>query len=648
MKHVFNSLLCLLITAALLNLSGCGGGGGGAASQETIQEPDTAYTGSDCSCGRKTSTGSGMTFSVSNRQFPKIKLNEYVKGEILVKFREGTNQYKVSMIINSAGHKVIKTLSAALKEENSLIKRVKINDGDAVENEISFYEANPDVEYAEPNYIYRAMNTVPDDTDFNQQWGLNNSGQSVNDTSGTSNKDIDAPEAWDKITNCSNVIVAVLDTGINYNHRDLSANMWDGGSSYPNHGYDFVDSDNDPMDFNGHGTHCAGIIGAHGNDATGLTGVCWQVKLMAVRVLDASGGGTLADIANGIKFAVDQGAHIISASLGGSDSSTLKDAINYARANGVIIVAAAGNESTSTYTYSYPAAYGTGSYNYDNIIAVAAVDQDGNLAGFSNYGTWVDIAAPGVNIISTWPGQHVVTTTDFSSWTLESGWGTGTYTYTSGSDSVSIHMLTNPSPFGGTNTYKSNQSSMAYRNFDLNIYGADSAILSFYADINTESDYDGVILTYNPNGGRPDPSIISNFLLAFSGNTGGIVYAGEYDLTSQINNDISLGFYFVSDYSTCYSGVGIGWFDITRLYLNTTACMFSDGTSMAAPHVSGAAAMAIQRYINNKGNYTRTTNYLSIINAVYSGAESYSSLNTKVAGNRMLNLNGMLTAVDAL
>ena len=150
----------------------------------------------------------------------------------------------------------------------------------------------------QPNYIYHVA-AVPNDTQYGQLWAFKNTGQTVNTgtftpNSGTSGDDMNIEPAWDRITDCSSVVVAVLDSGVNYNHEDLAANMWNGGSSLPNHGHDFVDNDDDPMDPNGHGTHLAGVIGAVGNNGTGTVGVCQKASIMAVRVLDAAGNVTTA------------------------------------------------------------------------------------------------------------------------------------------------------------------------------------------------------------------------------------------------------------------------------------------------------------------------------------------------------------------
>ncbi len=624
---------CLLFAVLIaMTAIACGGGGGGGDSGPSTFaiEPDPVHTGNDCGCGGKNSTGSGMTFSSTRPLFPCINNKKYVPGEVLVKFREGTSQSRSGKIMNSVGSDGVKSLFTHRKGAASLLKKVKLKEGKSVESAIREYSAYPEVEYAEPNFIYRA-NAIPIDASYGQLWGLNNTGQQVNGVTGTMGKDIGAETAWNELTDCSGVIVAVLDTGINYNHRDLASNMWDGGATYPGHGYDFVDDDNDPMDLNGHGTHCSGTIGANGNDGVGLAGVCWKVKLMAVRVLDASGSGTLADIAEGIEFAVARGAHIISASLGGPHSVTMQNAVNTAETSGVIIVAAAGNDGTLSTTYAYPAAY-----TNDNIISVAAVDQNGDLADFSNFGTtWVDIAAPGVNILSTWPGQTVVTEDSFIGWTMERGWGRGTYTDLI--PDLPIVMLTNPPVFNNQYVYANNLNSMAYRSFELGAYGAGSAVASFLALIDVEEDFDYFRFVVGTTGSRPTFEL-DNF-------TGYMVYYLSYDLTDFMDDTVNLGFQMESDFSISYQGAGIAWFDIMRLYPNTSACLYSAGTSMAAPHVTGVVAMCVQKYRNMNGSYSRGDNYASIIQSVLNGAVNDSGLNTSVASGRMLNAPGALAAV---
>jgi thermitase len=251
--------------------------------------------------------------------------------------------------------------------------------------------ADPSVEVAEPDYLGHAAFT-PNDPKYPDQWGLTQIG---------------APTAWDTTQGSPIVSIAVVDTGIDMNHPDLSGQFWtnpgdatvDGNDNDGNgkvddvHGWDFVNNDNDPQDDIGHGTHVAGIIAAATNNATGVAGVCPNCRLMAVKVLDAGGSGTYTNIAAGITYAADKGAKVINLSLGGyADSSLLRDAVAYASAYAVV-VAAAGNDNKQD--LFYPAAYD----NY--VVAVAATDNADQKAAFSNYGDWVDLSAPGVSIWST-------------------------------------------------------------------------------------------------------------------------------------------------------------------------------------------------------------------------------------------------------
>jgi subtilisin family serine protease len=181
---------------------------------------------------------------------------------------------------------------------------------------------------------------------------------------------------------------------------------------------------------------------------------------------------------------------------------------------------------------------------------------------------------------------------------------------------------------------------MAYNRFDLNAYGAVSAIASFYADVNVEEDYDYLLFVINENGGVPDM-----YIEVYTGNFGGLYFMGGYDFTVILDKTISLGFYLETDGSINSKGAGIAWFDMTRLYPNTSACLYSAGTSMAAPHVTGVVAMCVQRHLNAHSSYSRTANYSAMIDAVLNGAAAYTSLNGFVASQRMLNAPGALAAV---
>jgi len=260
-----------------------------------------------------------------------------------------------------------------------------------VQELLEAYRRQPEVEYAELNHVI-AICTEPDDPQYLRQWGM---------------QKIGAPEAWDTCRGSAEVVVAVIDTGVDYNHRDIRANMWvneaelhgqpgvdDDGNGYVDdiYGYNFAYNNADPMDDQGHGTNCAGTVAAIGNNGMDIAGVCWNARIMPLKILGADGEGTEADAAPAIYYAADNGADVISSSWGSADESqVIKDALAYARRRGVIVVAAAGNESTSK--PFYPAAY-------PGVIAVAATDASDKRWYLSNYGDWVDIAAPGRDILS--------------------------------------------------------------------------------------------------------------------------------------------------------------------------------------------------------------------------------------------------------
>jgi subtilisin family serine protease len=201
---------------------------------------------------------------------------------------------------------------------------------------------------------------------------------------------VNAPAAWDTTTGAGTTVIAVLDTGVNSDHPDLAGRL--------TAGYDFVNSDPDPVDDNGHGTQTTGVVGAAANNATGIAGLCWSCTLMPVKVADASGSVSWSNLASGITWATDHGASVISMSISGSSSSTtLANAVSYAHDHGVVLVAAAGNNGSSTVTY--PA-------GYPQVIGVAGTTGSDTLYSWSNYGSWVKLAAPGCDYTTTMAGSY--------------------------------------------------------------------------------------------------------------------------------------------------------------------------------------------------------------------------------------------------
>jgi len=294
---------------------------------------------------------------------------------------------------------------------------VELPVGLTVKDALKTFNKTDSIVHAQPNYLINGVSTLPYDTRFDELWGMHNIGQ----TGGTSDADIDATQAWDTITD-SNIVVAVIDSGIDYTHPDLWDNLWinqaelngtdgidDDNNGYIDDicGYDFYNDDSLPYDHHSHGTHCSGIIGAVGNNNEGVTGTCWNVKIMTLRFLNKWGEGSLSDAILCIQYAVDNGAKVLNNSWSIPYSADLETAIEAADANGVLFVASAGNDGDNTDSSPH---YPSG-YDCNNIISVMATDDNDERSIWSypdssNYGlTTVDLAAPGTDILSTFPTE---------------------------------------------------------------------------------------------------------------------------------------------------------------------------------------------------------------------------------------------------
>ncbi|MDX1812269.1 MAG: S8 family serine peptidase, partial [Gammaproteobacteria bacterium] len=338
-----------------------------------------------------------------NRPIPYIKRINYDNAElaqgILVKYKNNVPSGARARSLQSAG--LTATGNFALVPG---LTRAEPLAGVSVTETLQALATDTSVAYAEPDFIV-TTSLVPDDQQFSQQYALNNQQNPV--------ADISAVEAWDLTTGSENVVVAVIDTGVDYNHQDLQANIWSNIDEIPNNridddqngyvddirGWNFSGSNNNPMDDNNHGTHVAGIIGAVGNNSNGVSGVNWNIKIMPLKFMNARGQGQTSAAINAIEYAVANGAKISNNSWGGGAySQAMFDAIQAANSAGHLFVTAAGNDGLNNdNTPSYPA-----NYNLSNIISVAATDSNDNLASFSNFGSrTVDIAAPGVAILST-------------------------------------------------------------------------------------------------------------------------------------------------------------------------------------------------------------------------------------------------------
>jgi len=400
--------------------------------------------------------GFAQTKNLSSEGSPSL---DYVPDEIIVKFKNLPDnyepQYKDGIYkmnksaldklhkkfkVREARH-IFKNVKKSTKKSFSKIlgKEVevpdlygtmilKISSGSVLEA-IEEYKKDPNVEYAEPNYIKKPL-FDPNDTHYlnGKQWHLKNTGQSgptwdggwIDNTAGKVDADIDADKAWDLIQ-ISTIVVAVLDTGFQFNHEDLFSPYWtnsgdmtingidDDGNGYIDdwRGWDFANNDNDPTDNQGHGTHVAGIIGAALNNSKGVAGVINGLNnIMNVKILGGTYGGTITTEVNGIQYAVDNGARVLNMSFGSYGYSTTEhDAIKYAASKGAILVGAAGNDDY-TYMLMYPA-------SYPEVISVASLTRQNKKSSFSNKNTEVDLSAPGELYSSTYSASGL---TNYYGW----------------------------------------------------------------------------------------------------------------------------------------------------------------------------------------------------------------------------------------
>lgn len=340
---------------------------------------------------------------------------EYVPGEILVRFLPGTSEQQKSNVHALANAQMVKRFDSV-----SELEKVILPGGTSVAEAIVQYRTRPEVLYAEPNYIVRALQslTIPNDPQFPQQWNLHNTGQN----GGTPGADIHAPEAWSTTRGSANVVVAVIDSGTDYTHTDLASQIWSASSPFTvtrtqgdvftcpagSHGFNAVDGNCAPQDDVGHGTHVAGIMGAATNNGIGVAGINWSVQILPCKFINSQGFGdvggaiTCLDMVKSLK---DSGINIIASNNswgGGSFSQPLADAIAAQAQSGILFIAAAGNDFLdSDLVPVYPANYGL-----PNILSVAASNRQDEFSSFSNIGRrTTHLTAPGDQILSTTPNN---------------------------------------------------------------------------------------------------------------------------------------------------------------------------------------------------------------------------------------------------
>jgi len=420
-------------------------------------------------------------------------VHPYVEGEVLVKFSAG-----ISTASLSGAHKAIGATVIASSEGVPGLQKARLPKGVSAETAARRYRDMPGVAYAQPNYLH-SVAAMPDDPRLPELWGMHNEGQ----TGGLDDADIDAPEAWDTQTGSSDVIVAVIDTGVDYRHPDLADNMWtntgevadngidDDENGYVDdvYGYDFFNYDSDPLDDHSHGTHCSGTTGGVGDNGVGVAGVAWDVRIMAVKFLSADGYGDTWGAVDAIYYADMMGADIMSNSWGGGPwEQVLYDAI---ASTDALFVAAAGNDSMDADSYAF---YPSG-YDLPNILSVGATDHNDELAWFSNWGqNSVDVFAPGEEVLSTVAGPAPVfapTITNAlpvsvcdnaSDWDLSSfvklPWQVSDEWFSS-EPAALMHL-----------SYKNDENSWAQLNAPVDLSGMTDPVLRFQAFYETESGFD--------------------------------------------------------------------------------------------------------------------------------------------------------------
>jgi subtilisin family serine protease len=578
----------------------------------------------------------------------------YVEGEVIVGFRSTANDIQIAAFESRNGLTKLKSFPH-IRAAN-----YRIAPGQTTDEAIAILSKEPIVEYAEPNWILKRQQSVPNDPKFPEQWYLSNTGQVVNGLAGTPGIDINWLAANNLFSGSQDIVVAVIDTGVAFDHPEFVGKLWvnpdetlDGidndGNGYIDDifGWDFYDNDNLALDENSHGTLVASLIAASSGNGEGGVGVSSRVKVMPLRAGNDLGSFTTTAIIEAFTYAGNKGAKIINASFGGPYySSPTYSIIQWLGSKGVLVVAAAGNGGSdrkgvnNDITPLYPA-----SYALDNIISVAAIDQEGRLATFSNYGPLsVHIAAPGTNIFGASPTFSTVFYDSFE--TGGTGWTQGQlpgslspYIWSIYEDGFGRHWLTDSINFLGVPTnYTGYTNSFAQTPL---ISVGFVQLLSYRIWCQLEYRYDWLLVEASSDGGATW-TLIDRVTGFYSSCPNCSIYAGSINYVDLShyglqNKNIYIRFRLISNSSLNYDGVYLDEITIKQVVpfsYNGTQYQYGNGTSFSAPLVAGVAALIWSQ----RPDFT----YKQVRNAILNSAKSLPDL------QGMISTGGMVDAYASL